>query len=56
MMMVMTIKTIAISLRDKYVSETIINFLLVITNLVLVQPVLQMRKRRHRIINLPIVT
>lgn len=56
MMIMMSIKIIAILLRDKYVSDTIINFLHAITNLVLAQPVLQMRTRRHRVINLPKVT
>lgn len=43
----MTVNITAILFRDNYVSNTIINFLYVVTNLVLAQPVLQMRKRRH---------
>lgn len=47
----MAIKIIGVLLRDKYVFDMIINFLHVITNLDLVQPVLQMRKRRHRVVH-----
>lgn len=51
MMMIRTIKIIAILLRDKYVSDTIIKFSHVIANLVRAQLVLQLRKRRHRVVN-----